>query len=86
MDQQQPPFSRNASAREMRSASLRFVALSILFANLAFGDGLSSVTTHLIVSGVYLFVSETAYDNGDKQMDLKRSPFQSAPGTPLVGT
>ena len=40
----------------MRSASLRFVVLSILFTNLAFGDGLASFTTHVIVSSVYLVV------------------------------
>jgi hypothetical protein len=43
--------------REIRSASLRFVALSILFANLVFGDDPSGMTTHIAVSLVYLVVS-----------------------------
>lgn len=57
MEQKSSPFSNSASTRELRSASLRFVVLSILFANLLFGDGLASFTTHAIVSLVYLIVS-----------------------------
>ncbi len=45
------------SVREIRSASLRFVALSILFANLVFGDSQSSFATHITVSLVYLGIS-----------------------------
>ncbi|MDX0494077.1 adenylate/guanylate cyclase domain-containing protein [Sinorhizobium medicae] len=54
---QSSPFSASASAREIRSASLRFVVLAILFANLVFGDGLGSLTTHVVVTVFYLLVS-----------------------------
>jgi adenylate cyclase len=57
MHQKSSPFGNSASTREIRSASLRFVVLSILFANLVFGDGLASFTTHVVVSSVYLIVS-----------------------------
>ena len=57
MDQKLSPFGNSAATREIRSASLRFVVLSILFANLVFGDGLASFTTHVIVNSVYLIVS-----------------------------
>ena len=57
MDQKSSPFGNSAATREIRSASLRFVVLSILFANLVFGDGLASFTTHVIVNSVYLIVS-----------------------------
>nr|WP_299500693.1 hypothetical protein [uncultured Rhizobium sp.] len=55
MDHLSSPIVRNAPAREMRSASLRFVVLSVLFANLAFGD--SATNTHVVVSSIYLLVS-----------------------------
>lgn len=57
MDQKASPFNNSDSVREIRSASLRFVVLAILFANLVFGDSLSSFTTHVAVSLVYLTVS-----------------------------
>lgn len=41
----------------MRSASLRFVVLSILFANLAFGDSIANAATHAAVSSIYLVIS-----------------------------
>lgn len=56
MNQKSTPFGNSASTREIRSASLRFVVLAILFANLVFGDDLASFTTHVIVSLVYLVV------------------------------
>ncbi|MGQ3213784.1 adenylate/guanylate cyclase domain-containing protein [Shinella sp.] len=56
MNQKSSPFSSSASTREIRSASLRFVVLAILFANLVFGDDLASFTTHVFVSLVYLVV------------------------------
>ena len=57
MDQKSSPFGNGAATREIRSASLRFVVPSILFANLVFCDGLASFTTHVIVNSVYLIVS-----------------------------
>ncbi|BCH62764.1 adenylate cyclase (plasmid) [Agrobacterium vitis] len=57
MNQKSTPFGKNAATREIRSASLRFVVLFILFANLVFGDGLASFTTHVLVNSVYLIVS-----------------------------
>lgn len=51
------PFRDGDSVRELRSASLRFVTLSILFANLVFGDSQSSFAIHMIVSLAYLGVS-----------------------------
>ncbi|ACM40309.1 adenylate/guanylate cyclase domain-containing protein [Agrobacterium vitis] len=57
MDKKSSPLGNSAATREIRSASLRFVVLSILFANLVFGDGLASFTTHVIVNSVYLIVS-----------------------------
>jgi adenylate cyclase len=38
MKQKSTPFGNSAATREIRSASLRFVVLSILFANLLFGE------------------------------------------------
>ena len=57
MKQKSTPFGNSAATREIRSASLRFVVLSILFANLVFGDGLASFTTYVIVNSVYLIIS-----------------------------
>lgn len=57
MKQKSTLFGNNAATREIRSASLRFVVLAILFANLVFGDGLASFTTHVIVNSVYLIIS-----------------------------
>jgi adenylate cyclase len=44
-------------AREVRSASLRLVALLILFANLYFGDDQAGIVTHFSVSVAYFVVS-----------------------------
>jgi adenylate cyclase len=55
--EQKSPFGDSDSVREIRSASLRFVALSILLANLVFGDDQSSLAIHVTVSLVYLAIS-----------------------------
>ncbi|UXT84877.1 adenylate/guanylate cyclase domain-containing protein (plasmid) [Agrobacterium tumefaciens] len=57
MDQISVPFGSSASSREIRSASLRFVVLSILFANLAFGDDFNNSSIHAVVSSIYLVTS-----------------------------
>ncbi|MBB3309338.1 adenylate cyclase [Rhizobium sp. BK196] len=51
------PFGEGDAAREIRSTSLRFVVLLILFANLVFGDSQSSFATHVSVALVYLGIS-----------------------------
>ncbi len=54
---QKSPLGDSDSVRELRSASLRFVALSILFASLVFGDSQSSFAIHMTVSLAYLGIS-----------------------------
>lgn len=56
MNRRTTPQDREA-IHELRSASLRFVALSILIANLVFGDNPSTFAINVIVSLVYLVVS-----------------------------
>ena len=50
-------FGHNDAIREVRAASLRFVALAVLFANLTVGDSQASFITHLVVTVTYLVVS-----------------------------
>lgn len=57
MDRKTSMFSNSDSIREIRSASLRLVALAVLFANLVLGDGRTSVVTHITIMLIYLMIS-----------------------------